>query len=453
MIPEISLDEFKTRIAKVLEDYFQKKELHETVEAIDALQCKLFHDELIVMAVRLSLDFSNEQRVLVTDLIEILYERQMISSHELMRGFEKLILMIDDLALDVPGAPSMILDLVELHIANNMIPQEMLYRLPESLLKLLIAQADKNNKELPMLRSQLKSLQTFKDRIRACVDEFFVAVSFDEVETEMKENSLPEYHHEVVRKAVLMSLDHGDREKELVSRLLCKLSVDQALAYEDMVIGFTRLVSSIEDDLQLDYPAAGDFIGKFIVRAITDECLPPSFISNCLRLRIGKATGKKVLKHVEAVLNKPGALEYSARIWGDPANDLHLLPEHVAETALKQEIKDTIVEYFHAKEKAEVSRILRELCMLTYQKAEFIRKLVIFAMERNDEQMADALDLMVYLCESSDEIDYEDIVSGFDQLYENMDDIKLDIPDAPQLIEKFVSRSIQRGLLPETYNA
>merc|ERR1719240_365592 len=157
----------------------------------------------------------------------------------------------------------MILNLVEHHTSNNMIPQEMLYRVPESLLRLLIKKADAANKELPTLRSQLRTLQSFKQHLCATIDEYFSAASIDEVSIALKENSLPDFHHEVVRKAISMSLDHGSRERELVSRLLCRLGIDQVLTPEDFHTGFTRLLSSVEDDLQLDCPDAPQQLAKF----------------------------------------------------------------------------------------------------------------------------------------------------------------------------------------------
>ena len=44
-----------------------------------------------------------------------------------------------------------------------------------------------------------------------------------------------------------------------------------------METGFSNLVASLED-LQLDVPEAVDLLARFILRAVTDEVLPPAFV-------------------------------------------------------------------------------------------------------------------------------------------------------------------------------
>lgn len=44
-----------------------------------------------------------------------------------------------------------------------------------------------------------------------------------------------------------------------------------------MQVGFSNLVAILED-LQLDVPEAVDLLARFILRAVTDEVLPPAFV-------------------------------------------------------------------------------------------------------------------------------------------------------------------------------
>ena len=51
----------------------------------------------------------------------------------------------------------------------------------------------------------------------------------------------------------------------------------QVVFTDDMETGFSNLVAILED-LQLDVPEAVDLLARFILRAVTDEVLPPAFV-------------------------------------------------------------------------------------------------------------------------------------------------------------------------------
>ena len=50
---------------------------------------------------------------------------------------------------------------------------------------------------------------------------------------------------------------------------------------DQMVLGFTRLLASVED-LALDFPDAAHTLSLFLGRAVVDEALPPSFLAAVL---------------------------------------------------------------------------------------------------------------------------------------------------------------------------
>jgi programmed cell death protein 4 len=63
-----------------------------------------------------------------------------------------------------------------------------------------------------------------------------------------------EYHPEIIKKVISLSLDEGPRERELTSRLLTCLH-PYPLKDEDMDKGFESLLDSL-DDLTIDIPDA-----------------------------------------------------------------------------------------------------------------------------------------------------------------------------------------------------
>lgn len=64
------------------------------------------------------------------------------------------------------------------------------------------------------------TLSEYKKRIEPVISEFFVSGDFNEVIQSVQELAAPQYLFEFVKKAVNMSLDKNDRERELVSQLL-----------------------------------------------------------------------------------------------------------------------------------------------------------------------------------------------------------------------------------------
>ena len=56
---------------------------------------------------------------------------------------------------------------------------------------------------------------------------------------------------------------------------------DARRAQDQMVLGFTRLLASVED-LALDFPDAAHTLSLFLGRAVVDEALPPSFLAAVL---------------------------------------------------------------------------------------------------------------------------------------------------------------------------
>ena len=56
-----------------------------------------------------------------------------------------------------------------------------------------------------------------------------------------------------------------------------KADLAQVVPTEDVETGFSNLVANLED-LQLDVPEAVDLLARFILRAVTDEVLPPAFV-------------------------------------------------------------------------------------------------------------------------------------------------------------------------------
>lgn len=68
----------------------------------------------------------------------------------------------------------------------------------------------------------------------------------------LKELNEEEFNYEVVKRAITISMDKNDKERELVSRLLSELYLN-GLTPSQISMGFRRVLL-LADDLQIDIP-------------------------------------------------------------------------------------------------------------------------------------------------------------------------------------------------------
>jgi programmed cell death protein 4 len=94
----------------------------------------------------------------------------------------------------------------------------------------------------------------FKIQCTEALREYFDSCDADELIRSLEELQCKEYHPDVVKRAISISLDKNSRERELVSRLLTCLH-PKPLSEKDMEAGFNILLDSM-DDLCTDVPEA-----------------------------------------------------------------------------------------------------------------------------------------------------------------------------------------------------
>lgn len=117
------------------------------------------------------------------------------------------------------------------------------------------------------------------------ISEFFVHGDVVEVICSVQEIGCPEYSYEFVKRIINMSCDKSDRERELVSKLLSQACPD-FLSSNMIGKGFERLFEII-DQIVIDVPSARGMVSTFLARAVMDEALPPSFLSDAVVCNLG----------------------------------------------------------------------------------------------------------------------------------------------------------------------
>jgi hypothetical protein len=154
------------------------------------------------------------------------------------------------------------------------------------------------------------TLAEFKIRVSDAVREYFDSSDADEVVRCIDEMKCREYHPEVVKRAIILGLDAGPRERELICRLLACLHPNP-LSDECMELGFEVLLDSI-DDLVIDIPDARAMVGSFLARAVVDEVVAPAFLSN----RNNNHPGDCVVEKAVTLLSREHCIARLEKVWG-----------------------------------------------------------------------------------------------------------------------------------------
>lgn len=232
-----------------------------------------------------------------------------------------------------------------------------------------------------------------------------------------------------------MSLDKGDRERELVSRLFCALFPD-ILSSNTIGKGFERLFE-IADEIEKDAPAAKSAVSIFLARAVVDEVLPPSFLADSVVCNLGG----EMVEHAKIMLSQDHAGAKLERSWGPgdgrPVEDMKVAVDQILQ------------EYLLSGDVEEAARCLFEMRVPHFYH-EIVKRAVINALDYEEAkqiQMSALLDALT----QKESLSSAQAVRGFNRLYSLLPDLVLDTPSAGIMLKSFTLRAVKSGVLPANY--
>mmetsp|Transcript_31497 Transcript_31497/g.58649 ORF Transcript_31497/g.58649 Transcript_31497/m.58649 type:complete len:378 (+) Transcript_31497:90-1223(+) len=289
----------------------------------------------------------------------------------------------------------------------------------------------------PELRSSVKTasmkLPEYKKAVEKYLEEYFSSSDAEEWKRLVSELACPEYSYELVKRAISMSLDRGDRERELVSQLF-SVSYPDILSASMIGKGFERLFE-LADELEKDVPSARDNISTFLARCVVDEVLPPSFLSDIVVCNLGG----DIVDHCKRMLSREHAGAQLERIWG-PGDGRPVKEMKVAVDLLIQE-------YVLSGDVDEASRCIKELSA-SYFHHEVVKRGVSQVLDKSEDSQLQLSRLFTHLS-ANEIISAEQFSKGFARIYESMSDLSLDIPNARPLTDAIKARAIADKVLPE----
>jgi len=136
---------------------------------------------------------------------------------------------------------------------------------------------------------------------------------------------------------------------------------------------------------------------------------------------------------------------------GDPtydSGDDEAPPVTPAIVVFKAGVASILDEYFVSGDADEVKKALKELGHPELHH-EFVKIVISRSLDLHDRERELASELLPHLY--PDVISYEKIVAGFTALLERIEDLKLDIPNAPELLSNFLARAVVDDLIPPAF--
>lgn len=282
----------------------------------------------------------------------------------------------------------------------------------------------------------------FKDALVKRIDELFSSEDVADFVQSVKELKSPSLHFEVVRRLLTMAMERNAREYELASRAVAVLS-ENVLSVDDFAKGFERLFE-LADDIELDTPQAKELLSKFLARAVADECLPPSFLTD----KYIEMLGGVIVQKAKSLLSIPHGAARLSRVWGPSALVMSDDDDETYISALKSEIKMLLIEYLSSGDIDEAVACVKRLDAPHYHH-ELVKRAIVLALDGKQRQRA-MMSTLLYELYVRGLLSTVQIALGFRRLADEVGDLELDTPGASKVLRIFFEQAVRDGVIEET---
>jgi len=237
--------------------------------------------------------------------------------------------------------------------------------------------------------------------VTAAINEYYEHGDSNEVAYQLEEYNFDKKEYQIIVIAVTLAMEHKSSHRELTSVLISDL-YDRILKMPDYEQGFKILIKNLPD-LLLDTPNGPAVLGNFIARAIADDCLPPCFVTK-LKQTLDDPLQLQAINQAASLLDSRFSMMKLDSIWGESGG---FRPVH----ALVNRIQMLLTEYISSGDIEEATRCLNEL------EVPHLHHHLIYEVVTVDQ-----------------------LILGFNQVYEEIDDISIDVPLAYPILEKLVAK-------------
>lgn len=422
---------YKQAVLAILEEYYVNGDIQDAATTLQELGEPPFHHFFVKKVVTLAMDKNDREHEMAANLLSSLYH-EIIQADQMQKGFKSLLNSVDDLKLDVPSAEDDLALFLARGVIDDILPPAFLHKLPCGAGSSASAVKSKAELHLTARRPAERLLRAWggtdrltlehtKESITKCLQEYLSSSNVSEARHCLHKLAVPFFHHEVVKQALLRTMEDEQTQPALV-QLLRQLSSSGDLSDSQMSRGFQRVSFNLEDTC-LDTPQAKDIFQKQVASAMADGWLDADWEANPL-----------------------GGVGSSA---SSPANGSPSRSETEA-VSYKAAAVATVKEYLSSSDMQEVVSSLTEL-QQPHLAHIFVKQAVQIGMDRKDRERELVSALLSNLYPTS--ISQGEMAKGFTRLLLFTEDLQLDNPDAAHLLSLFLGRAIVDEALPPSFLA
>ncbi|XVF29896.1 hypothetical protein REPUB_Repub16aG0009900 [Reevesia pubescens] len=405
---------YKKKATIIVEEYFATDDVVSATDELRELAMPCYNYYFVKKLVSMAMDRHDQEKEMAAVLLSELYAN-VIDSPQVYRGFSKLVESADDLIVDIPDTVDVLALFIARAVVDDILPPAFLKKQIELLPSHskgveVLKRAEKGYLAAPMhtetierrwAGSKTKTVEDVKARINNLLIEYVASGDKKEAFRCIKDLKVSFFHHEIVKRALIMAMERRQAEDRLLD--LLKEAAEECLINSSQITkGFDRMIDTVED-LSLDIPNAQRILKSLISKAASDGWLCASSLKSL------------------SLDPKKGLLEDSFT------------------RTFKMKSQSIIQEYFLSGDISEVFSCLEaeNKTFLSELNAIFVKKLVTLAMDRKNREKEMASVLLSSLCFPAD-----DVVNGFVMLIESADDTALDNPVVVEDLAMFLARAV-----------
>ncbi|CAN7050388.1 unnamed protein product, partial [Brassica rapa subsp. trilocularis] len=319
----------------------------------------------------------------------------------------------DDLFVDIPNAVDVLAVFVARAIVDDILPPAFLKKqinlLPDdSKCVEVLKKAEKSYLAAPLHAEVVEkrwrgadnwTAEDVKGRINDLLKEYVMSGDKKEAFRCIKGLKVPFFHHEIVKRALIMAMERQKAQVKLLDLLKEAVEVGLIINTTQVTKGFSRIIDSVED-LSLDIPEARSVLQSFISKAASEGWLCASSLKSL-------SAGEKLL-------------------------------ENSSSNVFKDKAKSIVREYFMSGDTSEVVHCLETEPSASSSQIRtiFVKYLITLAMDRKKREKEMACVLVCSLGFP------KDVRNAFSMLIESADDTALDNPVVVEDLAMFLARAV-----------
>jgi len=278
-----SEDQDSSKIGVTLQDFFLSGDVSDVVASVKEIRESKrphFVKKLLITA----MDYDAAHRESTSKLLGKL--DGVISQSDISLGFQMAVDSLEDVSLDVPGAPEILSKFIARAVYDEILPPKFLSNAKigtkgtDLCLRLANAFSNERFRSEKLANvwgtSEESSIKRLRNEARMIFEEYLSNRDMKSAGVALRDLRAPDFHFQVVREGLKVAMEKEGEEREITLQLLKNFATSNLISASHFAHGFETCYKSM-DDITLDIPKAPTVLPTLAERAKTEGWLEKEF--------------------------------------------------------------------------------------------------------------------------------------------------------------------------------